>query len=208
MSKLFQCKGKHFKVYNNILGQVLEHPAEDRSVNITFSHLEDNVQITITDFITSRMRIAGQKNRADIYILQEEFKPFLEILEQLIEKVGMESQARARTWRYGSPFSRNGRQGVPRLKKLAELWGIHFLAPFPKRLFEFKEACLVVDSEIPGRDQSKWDSEGGSRQIHFGIFGGEISNKNGEMPEVVIVNIPLNELNNNFINPIKLNWID
>lgn len=207
LSKIYSCEGKHFKVYNSELQEVLEHPNDEEPVSISFRCNERNLKITATDFIKRRMREEGQKNRGDIYILQKQFRPLLAHLEDLLEKLEIRSNPE-RPWRFGSPQARGGRQGVPRLKKLAEVSGVSLIAPFNNHVFRIKSGYLMVDSEIPGIDQKKWDIEGGERQIHLGAFGSNQSLKKEKMAKKVIVKVPLEELEHNFLKPIQTNWID
>ncbi len=207
MSKIYSCEGRHFKVYNSQLREVLEHPSDEKPVSVNFGYDKHNLIITVTDFIKTRMRKKEQKNRGDIYILQKRFKPLLPHLKVLLKKCEIQSN-QEKPWRFGSPHARSGRQGVPGLVKLAEISGVSLIAPFNDHVFRIKEGYLIVDSEIPGRSQTKWHSEGGERQIHFGVFGSDFFLKKERIPKEVIINIPLKDLKNNFLKNIEINWID
>ena len=207
MSKIYSCEGKHFKVYNSELQEVLEHPNDKNPVSVNFGYDEHSLIITVTDFIKTKMRKKNQKNRGDIYILQKQFKPLLPHLKDVIRKLEIESN-REKSWRFGSPQARRDRQVVPKLIKLAEVSGVSLIAPFNDHVFQIKNAYLIVDSEIPGRNQTKWRLEGGERQIHLGVFGSDFFLKKEKIPREVIINIPLEELENNFLKHIQKNWID
>lgn len=99
-------------------------------------------------------------------------------------------------------------KAVPKLIKLAEVSEVSLAAPFDEYTFRIYNGYLVVDSEIPGIDQKKWHSEGAERQIHFGIFGNNCDVKEEKIPKAVIINIPLQKLENNFLKPIQNNWVN
>ncbi len=204
---IYSCEGKHFKVYNSDLQEVLEHPNDEKPVLVNFSYGEDDLIITVKGFIKTKMRKENQKNRGDIYFLQKEFRPLLSRLNDLIERLEINS-AQEKGWRFRSPQPRMGRQGVPKLVKLAEVSGVSLIAHFDLYTFQIKNGYLIIDSEIPGRDQTKWSSEGAERQIHFGIFGWDYSLKKKRVPKEVVVTIPLENLKNNFLKPIKNNWVN
>jgi hypothetical protein len=186
---------------------VLEHPSEEKPVSVNFSYDYTDFTITVTGFLKRKMRLEEQKNRGDIYILQNQFKPLLPRLEDLLKKLDIKSD-QEEPWRFGDPQARNGRQSVPKLIKLAEMSSVSLTAPFDEYVFCINNGYLVVDSEIPGRDQSKWYSEGAERQIHLGIFGYNCDLRKEKIPKVVVVKIPLRKLENNFLKPIQNNWIN
>jgi hypothetical protein len=207
LPQIYSCNGKHFKVYNDDLRQVLEHPSEEEPVTVNFSHSHSDFTIAVTGFVNRRMRLEGQKDRGDIYILQNQFKPLLAYLEDLLENLNVQSDGRD-PWKFRSPQARDSRQSVPDLVKLAEVSEVSLIAPFDAWVFCANNGYLVADSEIPGIDQKKWYSEGAERQIHLGVFGRSHELKEERVPEAVIVNIPLRKLKNNFLEPIRANWID
>jgi len=207
LSRIYGCEGKHFKVYNNELREVLEHPSEEKPVSVDFSYNKTDLVITVTGFIKKKMRISNQKDRGDIYILQNQFSPLLPSLCDLLKRLSIDSE-QGESWRFGNPQERMGRQGVPKLRKLAEVRGVSLEAPFDAYVFSIENANLVVDSEIPGIAQTKWRSEGGERQIHLGVFGYHCGLRKRKMPQEVVINIPLKKLENSFLKPIQKNWID
>ena len=187
--------------------EVLEHDSEEKPVSVNFGYESNEFTITVTGFVKRKMRLEKQKNRGDIYILQNQFKPLLPCLKDLLKKLDTMGDPEER-WRFGIPQARNGRQSVPKLVKLAEVSEVSLAAPFNGHVFRIYNGYLVVDSEIPGIDQEKWYSEGAERQIHFGIFGYNCALKEEKIPKAVIVNIPLKKLENNFLKPIQNNWVN
>lgn len=207
MPKIYSCKGKHFKVYESELGEVLEHDNEENPVRIDFGYENDEFTITVSEFVRRKMRLEKQKNRGDIYILQNQFEPLLQCLEILLKKLNIDSDPE-KEWRFGSPQAREGRQGVPKLVKLSEVSEVSLVAPFDGHIFRINNGYLVADSEIPGTDQKKWFSEGSERQIHLGIFGYNCALTEEKMTHEVKVKFPLRKLENNFLKPIQTNWVN
>ena len=204
MIQLYECQGKHFKVYNSKVEEVLEHPDEDTGVIVNFGYNENDLIINVTGFLKKPMRKIGQKNRGDIYIFQKDFKPFLPILDKLLKDQKTVSDPEEK-WRFGNPVERDGRQSVPNCFKLAEVSEVILTAPFDEQSLRI-EGFLIVDSEIPGRDQSLWAKQGGGRQIHIGVWGSvSIIEKKSE---AVDISIPLKKLENNFLKTIQEYWID
>lgn len=205
---IYVCQGRHFKAYDNDQKKVLEHPNDSEEVHLEFCIDSDYLYVFVTEHIETDMRISGQKKRVDIYIIQYVFKPLLEILKNNLVKKNVKAMPQMK-WRYGNPVARNGRQGVPSLTKLAEIISIDGAFPIGNKFITFSNATAVIDSEIPGDQQSKWKREGGSRQIHIGIFGGTWNSVNRDkQKEIVIVKIPLKHIENNFIKTIESNWIN
>lgn len=110
MSKIYSCDGKHFKVYHSDLGEVLEHDSEEKPVSVNFGYEDNEFTITVTGFTKRKMRLENQKNRGDIYILQNQFKPLLPCLKDLLKKLNTKSDPEE-PWRFGRPQARNGREG-------------------------------------------------------------------------------------------------
>jgi len=207
MKKIYECEGRHFKVYNNDIGKVLEHHPESETVQLEFYSDKKFLWIHVFGFVEMDMRISGQKKRLDLYIFQDIFYPLLDILKEVIMSYGIDF-TQAFEWKFGKPKARGGRQGVPRLTKLTEVQNVHSKAPFFNETLIFRNATAVMDSEVPGKDQTKWGREGGSRQIHFGIFNASTEAKSDPEPGPVQIAIPTRHLLNNFIEPIISNWID
>lgn len=208
MSTIYECRGKHFKVYNSTLRQVLEHPSDTEEVDLEFRLDDQYLVIAVTGFIETSMRVPGQKNRIDIYVLQDQFYPLLAILRERLDKTAAQ-HAPQRAWRYGMPMPRPGRQTVPNLRKLAELAGVGAVAPFGRQLAIVRGATAVIDSEVPGEQQTKWQREGASRQIHIGVFGGRRSTTqtNTEQPEVRVY-IPITEIKYNLVESVTEHWVE
>ena len=210
MKKLYSIKGKHFKVYNNKWLEVLEHPSDTEEVSLFIEINKDKLDVVVKDYVHQPMRIPGQKERIDIYILQESFKPLLDLLEEEIKILPIIHEPK-RNWRFGKPSSRFNRQGVPNLQKLAEVCNVSALIPFQNEAFNLNSAFAVVDSEVPSSEQTKWQREGGSRQIHIGIFMGywkSISIESTNNSDEVRITIPTSELKYNFLDSIKNNWVE
>ena len=205
---IYSCKGRHFKVYNTELELVLEHPSDTETVDLAFYGSEEYLIIEVTNYIQTGMRIANQKIRTDIYIMQETFKPLLDMLTLYLDWFEVESNEFAKTWKFSSPVARDGRQGVPNLVKLSEIPNIIVYAPFGGQELIFKNSTMIIDSQVPSKYQTKWIREGAARQIHIGIFGGRANNyRNIKENNVVQVLIPIEDIRNSFINPIKNNWV-
>jgi len=197
---IYACRGKHFKVYNSILGQVLEHPSDTEEVDLEFEIDENSIVIKVKGYIRTNMRIPGQKDRADIYILQKNFQPLLPLLHENINLLCVNHNAH-RKWRYGAPVNRSTRQGVPKLVKLAEINQLLVIAPFEEKEMRIVNGVGFIDSEVPGMDQSKWKREGSSRQIHIGIGLGRVTCTNIKNDAIGIfkVIIPLPEIKYDFL---------
>lgn len=208
---IYSCAGQHFKAYNSRYREVLEHPEEPQHVKLDFMLSEVSLTISVTNFIREPMRRENQKERVDIYILQDRFAEFLSIAERQLDQLTVRMADR-RPWRYGKPIARDQRQGVPNLVKLAELPRVKTYVPFTRETVTVDGASMVVDSEIPGRFQTKWQREGGSRQIHLGVFNGKWNrsvNGNGDpRGEAVMLSVPATELKNNFFAAIRDNWVE
>ena len=168
MAIIYTCSGQHFKVYDNATQQVLAHPEEPQHVDVAFNLDVTYLVIIITKYKQEAMRVAGQKNRVDIYLLQDLFRPLLDVLSEQLDQMQIRYNPR-RPFRYGQPMQREGRQGVPRNIKIAELNGINATASFKDHQISTRGATAIIDSEVPGRDQTRWQREGASRQIHIGV---------------------------------------
>ncbi len=208
MAIIYTCRGKHFKAYNSYQNQVLEHSSDTEGVNLKFQLSAEHLIIIITEYVQKEMRIANQKNRIDLYILPDQFHPLLLSLREHLEGMHINQHER-RPWRLGEPVPRSGRQGVPSLVKLAEINDISAIIPISPQLISIQGATAIVDSEIPSKQQTKWEREGGARQIHFGIFGGKWLHQVSKIkPGDVRVFIPINELQHNFIETIDEFWVE
>ena len=208
MDIIYICQGKHFKAYDSAQGKVLEHPSDSEEVHLEFCLNSEYLYIFVTDYIETNMRILGQKKRIDIYILQSVFKPFLRVLKNSLAKINIKAKPMT-NWKYGNPIARNGRQNVPSLTKLAEVASIAGEFPIGNKLITFSNATAIIDSEIPGEQQSKWRREGGIRQIHFGIFSGAWNYADYDIgKKIVFVKLPAINLENDFLGSIKNNWIE
>lgn len=182
--------------------------SDTEEVNLRFELDNRNLVIIVSGFVQRVMRRANQKNRVDIYILQDQFRPIIDIIPKSLDAMSVRHNPK-RPFRYGQPLAREARQGVPELVKLAELTGIGVDALFDEQQVIVNRASAFIDSETPGSHQSKWQREGGSRQIHIGIFGGEWTrlDPTGEV-KVVRVFIPVQELKYNLIEPALNNWVN
>lgn len=207
LSFIYSCPGKHFKVYHSGLEEVLEHESDEKPVLVTFSHNDVDLLIAVSGFVKRRMRLEKQKDRGDIYILQDKFKPFLLRLNQLLRTLNVKAD-QEEPWRFRQPIAREGRQGVPNLTKLAEVSQVSLMAPFDDQVFRIQNGYLVVDSEIPSSDQSKWYSEGAERQIHLGIFGFSRSLAKEKTDNKVVITIPLEKIKKSFVQMIEKNWVE
>lgn len=205
MSHIYRCKGKHFKVYHNSLKKVLEHPSDTEEVDLNFYHDETKLIISVSNYIEQDMRKDGQRNRLDIYIEQDVFIPILKIIKTTLAP---ESSLPQTKWRYSAPIARDQRQGVPNLIKLAELQEcISAIVSYSSKSVQFTKASMVIDSEVPGQNQTKWLKEGGGRQIHLGVFSAtweDRKNQNEAFTDVYI-HIPKKYLLHNFVIPIEEN---
>lgn len=207
MKKIYSCEGRHFKVYDSAIKKVLEHDPDTESVDLDFLLDDQYLWIEVSGYYETDMRVPGQKLRLDLYIFQDLFEPILPILNDELKALGI-NQNPPTTWFYGNPVPRENRQGVPRLVKLAEISNTSFKAPFSNQDLILYDAVTVVDSEIPGDDQTRWRREGGSRQIHFGIFNGKKKVRDPENINSVRIVIPINQLLHDFIRPIQQNWVE
>lgn len=204
---IYNCSGRHFKVYDSDQQRVLEHPSDTEQVNLQFGMTDEHLCVVITGYIETPMRRAGQKKRIDIYIMQNDFAPILPILKDEVHSRKI-TGAPSNKWKYGMPTARDGRQGVPMLVKLAETIDVECCAPIGKSDVSLIKATAIVDSEVPGDQQSKWKREGGSRQIHFGIFNGIWSAKERQSTEDrVVVKFPLRHVENDLVSSIEKYWV-
>jgi len=205
--KIYACKGKHFKVYNSHQNQVLENPSDTEEVDVEFNLDNAHLVIFVRGYIQTKMRFAGQKNRIDLYILPENFYPLLDKLKKHLARISIQ-HAPLKSWRFSKPIPREGRQGVPSLVKLAEIINVSALVPIIPQMVKVGGATALIDSEVPGEQQAKWKREGGTRQVHIGIFGGVWTREARVNPEKeVVVFIPLSEVKNNFIDSIEKFWV-
>jgi hypothetical protein len=65
LSKTYDRDGKHLKVYNSDLREVLEHPSEEVPLSADFSYDHANFIITAKGFLKRAMLREEQKNRGD-----------------------------------------------------------------------------------------------------------------------------------------------
>lgn len=153
------------------------------------------------------MRVPGQKRRIDLYIMQGEFQPLLEMLHTHIGQMGI-PQKQCIPWRYGMPTARRMRQEVPGVRKLAEVGDVLASVPFNDVNYSLNNGVLCVDSEVPGRDQTAWKNEGGSRQIHFGVFKCVWRKAPPNKSSSVKIYIPSSYVLHRFVEPIQENWVN
>lgn len=194
--EIFQCRGRHFKVYWADKLKVLEHPSDTEEVSLTF-YLDDlegvpHLEINVTDYIQTKMRISGQKMRADLYILPSKLKGLGKILKDA--SLDLECPQWRFSQRFGKPFARGGRQGVPEIQKIGDFNVRRVSAPFGTETLILQNGFGVLDLEKPGEDQTKWEREGGSLQFHFGFFMFKSSDVNQEKGVAVKIHIPANYL--------------
>ncbi len=173
--ELISIRGKHFKVYDPDRKIVLEHPSDIEEVNVRFYASirgeEPYLKIGVTEFIERKMRIPDQHKRADVYILAEYGKKIANALSKKIENNCFNNNKQPISdVTFGHPIARDGRQSVPKVTCLYKYKFSFLEAPFAKGKLTLINGRGALDLEKPGWDQTKWEAEGGSSQLHFSFF--------------------------------------
>lgn len=173
--KLISLRGRHFKVYDPDSQLVLEHPSVSEEVDVCFyaSVLGSNpyLKICVTSFIETKMRMRGQRPRADLYILAEHGKRISKSIEKPIGNIIFDDdKQQVDDISFGHPVARFGRQSVPDVSCLCQYIFYQMEAPFSNGLLRYLNGKGALDLEKPGCDQTKWKKEGGSTQLHFSFF--------------------------------------